>query len=215
MAEGEHEELQALKKRLRLTHGAMADRLGVSEDRWKSWFYCRAQLPAEFLRRARALAATDPPPDVREPEGGASEPEVDVPYIGKIAASTTKLWDDPLEADLTRSIPVHMLQRGTFCAEVEFDSMVPLLHPEDLAVFVKKEAGQPGQVVLYIHSSGQATIKQLKYNGARPMLHALNPEIPDVAADGKVIGVLTGWVRKRGRRKRTDFDPDGLAPDFF
>lgn len=218
MAEGEHAELKALKETLRLSHPAIAKRLGVSVDQWKGWYYQKAKVPPDYIKKTRALALTDPAPDVYKPEGAASELEVDVPYVGRLAASSKVDWTDPLEGDLTREIPVKWmleLKRGVFTAQIGGDSMSPFLEPDDLAVFKAADSARIGLVVYYRHKDGRVTVKQLRHDGVRPILHALNPNTDDEPADGQVIGILTGWRRRKGRREQTDFDPDGLTPDFF
>lgn len=124
-------------------------------------------------------------------------------------------WDNPLDGDLTKPVPVHMLaMKKTFCAVVGSDSMVPMLEPDDVVIFREAEFARLGKVVCYRHKDGTVTVKQLRHDGSRPILHALNPDVDDVPADGNVIGILTGRVRKSGHRTQTDFDPEGLSPDF-
>lgn len=197
----------------------MADRLGVPEARYKNWEYGRASTPNDALLKARQIAATEAPRSEVGPLRGAfTEAEVLVPYIGKIAASTPAEWTDPLEAPLTESIPVHMAsQRGVFTARVSGDSMMPFLLPDDLCTFIVREDPPPGLIVCYLqteyeseHAMHAMTIKQLKHDGTRFVLHALNPAIDDVYASGRVLGVLTGYVREIGKRRITDFDPDGI-----
>ena len=140
-----------------------------------------------------------------------------MPYIGRIAASSKVDWTNPLEADLTEFIPVHMAtQRGIFCARIQGDSMVPMLQPEDLAVFRAVEFARIGSIVAYMHDeTHEVAIKQLKHDGVRPFLHALNPEYGPEPASGKCLGILIGYKREIGKRVATDFDPEGLRPDFF
>ena len=216
MADEEQTEIARMREALRFTLTEMAKRLGVPESRYKNWEYGRAKTPKDAIAKAWALMATDQPPGVSAPKGAYSDTKVPVPYIGRVAASSSADWSDPLEADLTEPVPVHMLEgKGTFCCVVEGDSMMPMLQPEDLAVFRSAEYARVGVIVLYRHHNGQVTIKQLKHDGTRPILRALNSAYKDEPANGKVAGILVGFVRKIGRRKITDYDPEGLRPDFF
>lgn len=219
MAKEEGTEVFRLREAMRFTQQELADRLGVPLSRYKNWEYGRSQTPPAILAVARQLYATEAPrSEVGSPRGAISETEVPVPYIGKIAASTPVDWSDPLDAPLLEPVPVHMMtQKGVFTARVGGDSMMPLLQPEDLCIFVAREEAPPGLIVLYMQTEVEegrevnaATIKQLKHDGTRYVLHALNPAVPDVHANGRVIGVLTGYVREIGRRRITDFDPDGI-----
>lgn len=212
-------EIQRLREMLRLTQAAMADRIGVPLPRYKNWEYGRATTPKDALLKARHMAATEAPrADVGEFRGAITEAEVLVPYIGKIAASSPLEWGNPLEAPLSESVPVHMAaQKGVFTARVGGDSMMPFLQPDDLCIFVVREDPPPGLIVYYIQTEFEGdgaqfscTIKQLKHDGQRYILHALNPSTEDVYANGRVIGVLTGYIREIGKRKITDYDPDGI-----
>lgn len=210
---GEHDELVGLKKKLRLTHLGVAERLDVSESQWKNWYYMKATIPDKMLKKVRAMALVDAAPEVGKPEGPFSESEVEVPYIGLVAASSPKDWTDPLDTGLERAIPVHMLMRGVFTCEIAGDSMSPLLEPGDTAIFQVAEFVRAGRVVLYYHPKTQrVTVKQLKHDGHMPVLHPLNPTYSDEPANGNVIGVLIGYDRKVGKRRVTAFDPDGITP---
>lgn len=218
MAEEGHLELTRLRKSVRLTQEKMAERVGAKNvAQYKNWEYGKAIVPKSILAKARAVAAGDPVRDVGPPQGAITETEVPVPYIGRVAASSKVDWSDPLEADLTEFVPVHMVnQRGIFCARVQGDSMMPMLQPDDLAVFRAAEFARIGLIVLYRHDDTQCvTIKQLKHDGVRPVLHALNPDYEPEPATGRCVGVLVGFVRQIGKRVATDFDPEGLRPDIF
>jgi SOS-response transcriptional repressor LexA len=218
MAEEEHLELTRLRKSVRLTQEKMAERVGAKNvAQYKNWEYGKALVPKAILAKARAVAAGDPIREVGPPQGAITETEVPVPYIGRIAASSKVDWTNPLEADLTEFIPVHMaLQRGIFCARVQGDSMTPMLQPEDIAVFRSVEFARIGSIVAYLHEDDQTvTIKQLKHDGTRPVLHPLNPEYEPEPATGRCLGILVGYKREIGKRVATDFDPEGLRPDFF
>lgn len=218
MAEEEHKELASIRKALRLTLDEMAPKVGaLNSSQYKNWEYGRARVPRQALVRARALLAGERISDVGEPRGAMSETEVPVPYIGRVAASSKIAWANPLEADLTEYLPVHMVSmRGIFCARVDGDSMMPLLQPEDLAVFKAAEYARTGSIVYYVHEETQtATIKVLKHDGVRPVLHPLNPAYEQEPANGKCLGILVGFVRTIGKRTITDYDPEGLRPDFF
>ena len=218
MAEEEHKELARIRKALRLTLDEMAPKIGaLNTSQYKNWEYGRSRVPRNSLLRARALLTGDRVPDIGPPQGPITETEVPVPYIGRIAASSKVDWTNPLDADLTEFIPVHMAtQRGIFCGRVQGDSMVPMLQPEDLAIFRAVEFARVGSVVAYLHEHDHTvTIKQLKHDGTRLVLHPLNPDYKPEPATGKCLGILIGYKREIGKRVATDFDPEGLRPDFF
>lgn len=217
MAEEEHQELAKIRKSLRLTLDEMAPKVGaVNPSQYKNWEYGRSKVPRLALMKARALLAGERVVEVSEPKGAMSETEVPVPYIGRIAASSKVSWMNPLEADLTEYLPVHMAtERGIFCGRVEGDSMLPMLEPGDLAVFKAVEYARTGSVVYYLHDDLTVTIKQLKHDGQRPILQPLNPAYDAEPANGKCLGLLIGFVRTIGKRTLTDYDPEGLRPNFF
>lgn len=210
------DELAAIRQKLRYTLREMADRLSVTASRYKNWKYGKAQVPPGILQRAKALLNSDAPPgaNIGNPLGAATELEVPVPYIGRVAASSIMDWTDPLEADLTEFVPVHMAsRRGTFCAYVEGDSMTPFLLHGDMMIFRAEEFAQPGKIVVYRSElAGTVTVKQLKFGVDGAYLHPLNPRYKDEPCDGRVVGILVGIVRKMGTYTMTAHDDSGLTP---
>lgn len=218
MGEEEHQELAGIRKKLRYTLDQMAAKTGAANtSQYKNWEYGRSRVPKIALLKARALMTGDPVPDVGPPQGARTESEVPIPYVGRVSASSKMEWIDPLEADLTEFVPVHMAStRGIFCARVQGDSMLPLLQPDDLLVFKSVEYARLGMIVYYAHEENRTVaIKQLKHDGIRPVLRSLNPAYKEVPANGKALGVLIGYIRKQGTMTVTVFNPDGIQPEIF
>jgi len=216
-------ELARLRSELRFTQNQMAEKLGVTDTRYKNWEYGRAPTPADVLRKAKRLLLTDTPgQDVGVPRGPISESEVLVPHIGKVAASSPVSWRNPLESPLDWPVPVHMLRfKGTFTAEVERDSMMPFLEPSDICVFVnlaEDEYPKLNRVVLFMSDTGDGdcvvAIKQWKHDGERFYLHSINPAYERVyPTAGRPIAVMKGLIRKTENGDTiTRFNEDDLVP---
>lgn len=191
-----------------MTQEEMAVRLGAGRATYKNWEYGVANPPPGIIAEIAALEA-----DVTSPSIPAYELEVPLRSIGAIAASQKVHWTDPLDSDDFEDVPGHMAEgRGRFTCRVASDSMMPLLQPNDLCIWQQSAIPRLGAVILYRSPDHTVTIKQLKHDGERYQLHPLNPAYEDTAGDGEQIAYLVGVVRQIGRRRITDYDPDGIRP---
>lgn len=202
------ERLRELRARLRLTQEAMATRLNIPRATYKNWEYGDANPPATILSEIAVLET-----DVSNPTIPAYQLEVPLRSIGAIAASQKVDWTDPFDSDDFEDVPGHMAgDRGRFSCRVASDSMMPLLHPNDVCVWQQSAIPKIGAVILYRHPDNKVTIKQLKHDGQHYVLHPLNESYQDEQGTGEQIGYLVGYVRKLGTRTVTDYDPDGIRP---
>lgn len=195
-------------KVLRLTQNEMAERLGVPYSRYKNWEY---QTPIPPAIADKLLAMGYGRIEVGAPLIPASQLLIPIPFIGGVAASSPVDWTDPFESNVFEYVPPEMGDaRGRFACRVLGDSMFDLLWPGDIAVFQKIDVPKLNAVVLFRSDDGLATIKTLKHDGERFMLHALNPGYNAEPARGTVVGYLVGIVREQGSRKVTVYDPSGI-----
>ncbi|MCC6686595.1 MAG: helix-turn-helix domain-containing protein [Fimbriimonadaceae bacterium] len=203
-------ELKAVRKRIRFTQQEMADHLGVGRSTYANWESGQNDVPDTYLPQLRNLGLGA---DVGIPQIPASQLLIPLPFIGLVNAASPATWSDPNETDSMEFVPAEMGEsRGRFAARVESDCMYPLLHPDDIIVVQQTSIPKIGLIVIFRTDDGKITLKQLKHDGAQYILHALNPNLPDVPAQGSVVGYLVGIVRMIGRRRITDYDPDGIRP---
>ncbi len=205
------EELKTFRAKKRFTQSELAEMLGVGRGTYKNWELALNFPPASIVTKLRNLGMGS---DVGKPLIPASQLLIPVPFIGMVSCSSPANWTDPFESEVFEMVPPEMGDaRGRFACKVESDSMMPLLHPEDVCVFQGHPLPRINRICLYRTDEGLATIKQVKHDGATFILHALNRTIPDVpVTGGTCFGYLVGIIRMIGNRKQTDFDPDGIIP---
>jgi SOS-response transcriptional repressor LexA len=201
--------LKSLRETLGMSMTIFAERLGVPRSRYKNWEYGVVdKIPESVLERARDMRAA-----VSEPRIPASQLLIPVPYIGQVAASSPCDWTNPLDCLDFEFVPPEMGDaRGRFACRVIGDSMYDLLIPDDICVFQATEIPKLGVVVLHRSPDNLITVKELKHDGERYILHSLNSAYPDQPANGVMVGFLVGIVRERGSRKTTEYDASGIRP---
>ncbi|MCF6327999.1 MAG: transcriptional repressor LexA [Devosiaceae bacterium] len=129
--------------------------------------------------------------------GQRSEPVVNIPVMGRIAAGT------PIEAiqnhSHTLAIPPQMLGPGEhFALEVRGDSMIDAgIFDGDTVLIHKQNTASNGEIVVALVDDEEATLKRLRRKGNSIALEAANPAYetrifgPDrVAVQGKLVGLL-------------------------
>lgn len=204
-------DLHQWRESRRFTQDEVAKKLGVLRSTYANWEREGNSVPRKFTPRVRELMRERD--DVGSPSYPVPNMEIPVPFIGLVSADTKATWDSPNESDTLEFVPGKMGDgKGRFAARVESDCMYPFLHPDDIVVFQQDRIPKIGRVVLFRNHDGLITIKQLKHNGSNFMLHALNPLLDDILAEGSVVGYLVGIVRRTGQREWTDYDPTGLMP---
>ena len=136
------------------------------------------------------------PSEITSP--ASSSGDVDVPFLGKIAAGT------PIEAlsDPTRhiAVPPSMLGRGEnfYCLEVEGDSMINAgILDGDTVVIKRTDNAENGSIVVALVEGHEVTLKRLRKRNNSVALEAENPAYetrifgPDqVAVQGELVGLL-------------------------
>lgn len=205
------EELRAFRKKLRMTQEEFAKLGGATRAAYKNWELGFSKPPEAILQRFRAAGMGA---DVGSPLAPIIAAQQAMPYVGFVSCSQPVDWSDPMDSTDWVYVPDEMFDKDRFAARVEKDSMYPLLQPDDLAVFQSHPVPKVGRVCIYRTSDGRVTIKVIRHNGTNYVLHALNPSVEDHIVDtpGTCIGYLVGIVRQIGRRKITDYDPDGIIP---
>ena len=203
-------ELKTIRETLGMKLEPFAKRLGVTWTTYKNYEYGQVKkIPDTVMEKARAMLA----PEVSVPKIPAAELRIPIPFIGLVAASQEVDWTDPLEAGEFEFVPAEMGDgRNRFACRVAGDSMIPLLYPDDVLVFVASNVPKLGIVVLFRSEDHRICVKQLKHDGERFFLHSLNSAYEPQSPKGTVIGHLIGIVREIGSRRTTEYDPAGIRP---
>ena len=125
-------------------------------------------------------------------------PAVEIPLYGKIAAGT------PIEAianpDDKLSLPASLVYGGDYYAlTIEGDSMVEAgIMDGDIVIIKRTEVANNGDIVVALVDNNEATLKQIKKEGAYVSLIPKNSEYKTrklQASRVKVQGVLSSLIR--------------------
>lgn len=136
--------------------------------------------------------------------------EAKLPKIAPIQAGA--VWTDPFQSDDTETVPIDLYREDRFCTTVEGDSMMPFLHPGDLAVFERlNKPARVGDIILARKEDGSMTIKRLGHDGRTFTLDPINTSYPPMTAEQWINeGLLVGRVRDVGTQRTTTQDSYGL-----
>jgi DNA-binding transcriptional regulator YdaS (Cro superfamily) len=176
------------KRVLVLTQDEMAQALGVSRSLVGHYETGRNPIPPEVQERVERMS--------RESIGSSSR-QTSAPVQRALSGKRLK--------PLTRPIPAHMAITGAFTIEVDDDSMMPLLHPGDLAILAPRPLAI-GEAFL-----AGPVMGVLEHSGTEFVLRPMNPKHKP-ATFVRAEGMLLGYYRQVGTRITTDFDEFGLGP---
>lgn len=137
---------------------------------------------------------------LRTVPGGSIDAELEVPFLGLIAAG------QPIETssdDERLAVPSHLFDGRTedhYVLRVAGDSMIQEgIHDGDFVVVLKREKARPGEMVVALVGGVEATLKRFFPEGAVIRLQPANPTMEPIlvpAEDVRVQGVVVGLMRK-------------------
>jgi repressor LexA len=132
--------------------------------------------------------------------GGSVEIELEVPFLGLIAAG------QPIEAistGETLAVPSHLFDGRTedhYVLRVAGESMIQEgIHDGDFVVVLRRERARPGEMVVALVDGIEATLKRFFPEGDRVRLQPANSTMKPIfvpAQDVQVQGVVVGLMRK-------------------
>lgn len=196
-----------LRKSLRLTQAEMADRLGVTRDKYKNWEY-NTRPPQEVMRKAMAVKETSAPYRVSPP---MTLPMSSVPVVGMASAGPGA--SDHHEYEIWA--PSHMVTQFSTAWEAEGDSMMPWIQPGDVVIVQEHRTERINTPFLVRREDGSVSVKILRYRNGAWMLQSLNPKYEEEPASVELIGFVTGIYRVQGSRETMVCDLNGLSPENF
>jgi repressor LexA len=121
-----------------------------------------------------------------------------LPLFGPIAAGFAAPVEEQAEETVTLEEYLVRDRAATFLLRVKGDSMIDAgIHEGDLVVVERGKEPKVGQIVVGV-LDGEFTLKRLRKEKGKFILHAENPAYPDLHAmnELKVAGVVRGVVRK-------------------
>lgn len=207
--------LRAFRKAIRYTTKELAEAIGVPEGRYKNWEYGRANPPAQAVRELRKLGY-----------GAKAQPRADttlgtpsipvgfslgtIPFAGIVPAGE---WGDPLASEEFIEVEVKFEHPRRFAAKVVGDSCYPALMQGDVTIWHQDMNPPFGSIVLAQRRGDHGcTVKELRYEDGRPVLHPVNPahaKTEDGTGWG-VIARLVGVIRKVDGLEQSWYLADGI-----
>jgi SOS-response transcriptional repressor LexA len=137
------------------------------------------------------------------------EPSGRIKIYGAISAGTGNTSSiDAQELD----VPIQFARDDYGALVIEGDSMMPFLHPSDIAIFRDWHQPKMGAVMAASTSAGDWVVKHLVYESPRYILRSLNPAYPDITEGFSIGGYLVGVVRDDGPERVIRLNAYGLRP---
>lgn len=211
------ESLRQFRVSQRLTQKALADMIGVEFTTYRNWEYAKSVPTPLAVRELKKMGYGLPQKQRADnPLGNPAIPVgfsmASLPYAGAVPAGE---WGDPLASEEFIEVEVEFEHPRRFAARVVGDSCYPALQQGDLTIWHQDMSPPYGTIVLAQRKGDHGcTVKELRYEDSRPILHAVNPDIDD-PEDGDGWGVvarLVGVIRKTEGPKRTWYLNEGLRP---
>ena len=145
----------------------------------------RKGLITRSSNKSRAIQLTD---EVNEEIKG-------LPLAGRVSAG---MLDEAIEQTERIDFGEFWTTRGSYVLEVEGDSMIEAhIAPGDYLVVKRRRTASAGDIVIARTSEGDATVKYWFPEKNRIRLQPANKRLkPIYTKDAKVIGVVTGVVRR-------------------
>ena len=145
----------------------------------------RKGLITRSSNKSRAIQLTD---EVHEEIKG-------LPLAGRVSAG---MLEEAIEQTERIDFGEFWNTRGTYVLEVEGDSMIEAhIAPGDYLVVKRRRSASKGDIVIARTSDGDATVKYWFPEKNRIRLQPANKKLkPIYTKDAKVIGVVTGVVRR-------------------
>lgn len=155
--------------------------------------------------------ASDAPTPKRSLRPLRGTPEGRIKVLGAAAAG-----NDPagLPDDDLMNVPIEMADPDYSGLFVEGDSMMPFLHPADIAIFRDHPSERVGLIFAVRRPDNGICVKRLIFDGGWK-LESLNPSyepVPLMPGD-QLLGFLVGLVRTEGSKRTIVHDPAGLRGD--
>lgn len=201
-----------------LTQKKFAESVGYSRSAISMMETDKQAIPDSVIAKARQLVRNLP----ELPARGEADPNAGLPLF-PVAFSKAEIplypavpageWSEPLDTEDLVEVEAKFIGNGRFACRVRGDSMLPMLEPDDLAIFQKHEDPPIGTIIIARNGDGGATVKQLRHNGADFTLHSLNNRYQDAtASQWEAVGFLVGIERNIGGTVITYYNPRGLRP---
>ena len=136
---------------------------------------------------------------VRAIPGHDASAQVDLPYLGRIAAGR------PIEAvsgDDRITVPMHLISpKGDhYVLRVVGESMIEEgIHDGDFIIVLRRDRAEPGEMIVALIGNEEATLKRFYPEGEYVRLQPANPTMQPFrvrASELKVQGIVVGLMRK-------------------
>jgi SOS-response transcriptional repressor LexA len=191
----------------------MALKLDISYDKLNNMCNGRTTPTLEVLegvKRLLALPAGWPQQSGPIYTSLAGTPMLPVPVVGSVSAGRG-ITNVDVDEDMLL-VPERLAYIGGVGFVIDGDSMMPHLHPGDIALFKEERHVRDRYTHLIKTSDGEYKVKDLVFESGRWMLVSKNPLYPKImlGEGDEVLGLLVGYFRSQGSREIMESDPTGL-----
>lgn len=212
MSQSLGKDLRYWRRNFRLTQLEVANAVGVSRGAYANWESDLANPSEDNLAKLKEIGF-----------GGESwlpsSPEafgfLSLPFFGSISASQVSKFIEFDYSELIEYVPAAWETKNCITCKTDSLSMLPLVEPDDLMMFVRDRTLKSGRVVMFQCTSGPIIIKQLRYKDGQYVLSSLHEQFEDVTAVGVQIGYLRGIVKGKLPNQDTFYRHDGNFADAF
>ena len=140
-------------------------------------------------------------------------PLVRIELMGKVmAGSGSDVYESGDATGEGVVVPANLGGPDKGALVIEGDSMFPLLHPGDVAVFRKSHVPKLGCPCVVRTKDGKLRVKVVGHDGTGYTFTSLNPAYPADKNGKQMLGFLIGIYRTVGSREEITIDESGIRP---
>lgn len=201
--------LRAFRNQLRYSQRELATLLGIDRGRYANWEYDKAEIPEDIVEKLRELGFGHGKPAAEGRKVSlAGTPLRSINVVGKVSAGPGETNVDVDENQIY--VPERLARPGALGFVVDGDSMMPNLHPGDVAIFMPYDKPKQGHTFL-VSKNDEYRVKSLFWVNNGWVMRSLNKSYSDEPLEGgQILGFLIAWYRVAGSRETMDSDPNGL-----
>lgn len=204
--------LRIVRARLDVDQAALAKMIGVSRSTIAN-YESGSTIPPDTLAKLRRLMPDEPLNEREESvrlTRPSKQPVRKLKIYGSISAGDGNV--SAFDAD-EYYIPVDLARDDYGGLVIDGDSMEPLLHAGDLAIFRDWKHPKLHSVMAAQLPDSTWVCKQLVYRDGQIVLHSLNETYKDISGPYTVSGFLVGYIRDLGPERIIRINPYGIKVD--
>ena len=204
------QETRATYKGLGMKQTTLAKRIGVSQQRLSAWEHGKHD-PEPIGVVNEIAVALEVTPDWLLHGTKLKRTKAEETGMVKIYGAASAGIGNANSIDGAEiEVPIQFAQDDFGALIVDGDSMMPLLHPGDIAIFKDWKYPKPGYVVAAELPSRDWVIKRAVFTDGRFVLRSDNERYPDILEEARCSGFLVGIVRDDGPERLIRLNSYGI-----